>query len=281
MDPHLKNNYLSCKMNRLTIFICILICCCGIHGQKAVKVEYDYHFFTVRGYETHRPMILTASDKKSKFYNPVTNMIDSTCNTPEGKAEYEAYINSVSITRDNIKSIPIRWEKMYVEKNRTDSILTVYDTVAGEDRYYYNEPLAGMNWEITDSVDVVLGLECQTAECDYHGRHWTAWFTPEVPLPDGPWKLNGLPGLILRAKEDSGQYEFTAVGIENYHKEIEPVYELSLYEKIDRKELLQTKRLIDENMGGFITARTGIDHPKNMSSLMVKKTYDYIETDYR
>lgn len=170
---------------------------------------------------------------------------------------------------------------MYVEKDRNKNVMTEYDTVAGEDRYYYNEQLAGINWEIKDTTETILEYECLMAECDYHGRHWTVWFTPEIPIYDGPWKLNGLPGLIMRAMEDSGQYEFTAVGIENYEEEIEPVYQKFLYEKIDRKELLQTKRLIDENFGGFVSARTGISLPKNMKSVEMKKTYDYLETDYR
>ena len=109
------------------------------------------------------------------------------------------------------------------------------------------------------------------AECDYHGRHWKVLFTPDIPISDGPWKLNGLPGLILKTKEDAGQYEFTAVGIENYNRDIDPVYQKDMYGRIERKELLHTKRLIDENMGGFITARTGINLPNNMSSLQITK----------
>ncbi len=248
-------------------------------AQLAVKVEYDYHFYTVRGSETNRPMILTSSTIQSKFYNPDTNRIDSAYNSPEKKAAFDAYINSRIWSKDEIP--PTRWEKMYVEKERNNNVMTVYDTVAGEDRYYYIEPIGEIIWEVKDSTETILGYECQMAECDYHGRHWTVWFTPDIPIQDGPWKLNGLPGLILRAQEDFGLYKFTAVGIESFEKEIEPVYQKFLYEKIDRKELLQTKRLIDENFGGFVSARTGINLPKNMKSTEINKTYDYLETDYR
>lgn len=266
-------------MKKILFITCLLIPFTSLFAQKAVKIEYDYHFYTVKGYETNRPMILTTSTSRSKFYNHDTNRIDSAYNSPEKKAAFDAYVNSTVWSKDD--PYPARWEKMYVEKDRNKNVMTVYDTVAGEDRFYYNEPLAGICWEMKDSTETILGYECQIAECDYHGRHWTVWFTPELPIPDGPWKLNGLPGLILRAQEDSGQYEFTAVGIENYGKEIEPVYQKFLYEKIDRKELLRTKRLIDENFGGFVSARTGISLPKNMKSTEIIKTYDYLETDYR
>lgn len=267
-------------MNRIitTIILCFVAIVATAQNKTGIKVEYNYHFFTVRGYEVNRAMILTSSNTKSKFYNSDTNRIDSICNTPEGKAEFEAYYNSVSDKQQNRLT---RWEKMFVEKNRETNEMTVYDTVAGEDRYYYNESLGGINWVMKDSTERILGYDCQMAECDYHGRHWKVWFTQDIPIPDGPWKLNGLPGLILKAKEDAGQYEFTAVGIESYEGEIEPVYQKDLYSRIDRKELLQTKRLIDENMGGFISARTGVNLPNNMSSLRTNKDIDYLETDYR
>lgn len=264
----------------ITSVFVFLIACIDLYGQQAIKVEYNYHFFTVRGYEVNRPMILTSSNTKSKFYNPDTNRIDSICSTPAGKAEYEKYFNNINWTSKNHGNHLVRWEKMYVEKDRETNEMTVYDTVAGEERYYYNESLNGINWEMKDSTERILGYDCQMAECDYHGRHWEVWFTPDIPIADGPWKLNGLPGLILKANEDAGQYEFTVVGIESYDRNIEPVYQKYLYSHIDRKELLRTKRLIDENMGGFISARTGINLPNNMSSLKINKDIDYLETDY-
>lgn len=270
-------------MNRLIISIisCFVAATATAQNETGIKVEYNYHFFTVRGYEVNRPMILTSSNTRSKFYNPDTNRIDSICSTPVGKAEYEKYFNNIDWTSKERGNHLVRWEKMYVEKDRKTNEMTVYDTVAGEDRYYYNEPLDNISWEIKDPTYRILGYDCQMAECDYHGRYWTVWFTPDIPIADGPWKLNGLPGLILKAKEEAGQYGFTAVGIENYDRDVEPVYQKDLYSRIDRKELLRTKRLIDENMGGFISARTGVNLPNNMSSLQINKDIDYLETDYR
>lgn len=57
--------------------------------------------------------------------------------------------------------------------------------------------------EIADSTKNILGYDCVMATAHYHGRDWTAWFTPDIPLPEGPWKLTGLPGLILEASEST------------------------------------------------------------------------------
>ena len=246
----------------------------------AIKVGYDYHYFSVRGYEIDRPMILIADPQRSKFYNPMTNWIDSLNSTPEGRAEYQASRPKV-IKSGDIGKYPTRWEKMYVEKFRADGLVRSYDTV-GDDRYYYDEPLSRMEWEIVDSVKPILDYECMMARTDYHGRKWTVWFTPDIPVQDGPWKLEGLPGLILEAGDSVGQYHFTATGIEAYPDEVPPVYEQELYERIERKKLLELKRFVAENLGAIITAQTSVKglRPSQFKSLQLKADLDFIETDY-
>lgn len=140
-------------MKQILIILFLISFSVNSFAQNAVKVEYNYRFFSFfTGKEINKPMILTASHEKSKFYNPNTNSIDSICNTPEGKAQVEAYNNSIPHTLENLSKLITRGIKMYVEKNRTDNEMKEYDTVAGEDRYFYTEPLGEMAWEISDST---------------------------------------------------------------------------------------------------------------------------------
>lgn len=249
--------------------------------NNGIKISYNYHCFTVRGYEVERPMILIADQNKSKFYNPMTDWIDSLNSTPEGKAKYLAIRPETTSSGDNLKSLPIRWEKMYVEKNRAQNTLKRYDTI-GDDRFYYEENLSNIEWEICDSIKTIMNYGCCMARTEYHGREWIVWFSDEIPIQDGPWKLYGLPGLILEAKDTTGQYHFITTGIESHKEEIPLVYEKEKYEKIDRIELLRHKRFFDENLGIIITAQTNIKHlrPNQFKSLDLNTNLDYLETDY-
>ena len=42
---------------------------------------------------------------------------------------------------------------------------------------------------MTGEHGTVASFDCQKAECDFRGRRWEAWFTPEIPVSEGPWKL--------------------------------------------------------------------------------------------
>src|SRR5690606_19138526 len=60
------------------------------------------------------------------------------------------------------------------------------------------------------------GLSCQRALGTHKGRIWEVWFAQDIPLPAGPWELNGLPGVILEAIDLSGEVRFTVKGIKPY-----------------------------------------------------------------
>lgn len=79
--------------------------------------------------------------------------------------------------------------------------------------WQYEEDWEKPEWEITDETKDIIGYQCFKATTDYRGRRWTAWFTPEIPVQDGPWKLCGLPGLILEASDNHDEYHFVANGL--------------------------------------------------------------------
>lgn len=70
----------------------------------------------------------------------------------------------------------------------------------------YEEPLPQFEWELMEAVDTIAGYTCSTAKTSFRGREWTVWFTMEIPISAGPWKFNGLPGLILKAQDDKLDY---------------------------------------------------------------------------
>lgn len=72
----------------------------------------------------------------------------------------------------------------------------------------YRETWEKPEWKIADESKEILGYECFKATTDYRGRRWEAWFAPEIPIQEGPWKLCGLPGLILESYDTGKDYVF-------------------------------------------------------------------------
>lgn len=77
----------------------------------------------------------------------------------------------------------------------------------------YTEVWEKPEWVVTDESKEILGYQCFKALSDYRGRRWIAWFAPEIPVQEGPWKLCGLPGLILEAYDSAHDYTFEACGL--------------------------------------------------------------------
>ena len=87
-------------------------------------------------------------------------------------------------------------------------------------RYMTDEPLEKQDWTLTDAQDSICDYACLSATAKYHGITWNVFYTEEVPVSIGPWKLNGLPGLITKATDAKGIHTFTLYG---FHQEETPI----------------------------------------------------------
>ena len=78
-----------------------------------------------------------------------------------------------------------------------------------------NEPaIPQINWQLIDTFKAINNLKCQKAISDFSGRKYVAWFCRDIPISNGPWKLQGLPGLILEAYTDDRKFYYEPISIE-------------------------------------------------------------------
>lgn len=69
-------------------------------------------------------------------------------------------------------------------------------------------------WTISEESSVFNGYHVRKATGHYMGRDWIVWFTEEIPVPAGPWLLWGCPGLIVKADDTDGLFDFYILGEE-------------------------------------------------------------------
>lgn len=81
-------------------------------------------------------------------------------------------------------------------------------------KQYYEEDHLPQEWTPAEGDTVILGYNCMKAHASFRGRGWTAWYAVDIPISLGPWKLSGLPGIIMKAEDDRHDFMFECIGID-------------------------------------------------------------------
>ncbi len=97
-------------------------------------------------------------------------------------------------------------------KNYPKGKLTFTDHIPS-DTFKFEENLDIFHWNLTDDTAINCGYKTQKATCYFGGRSWSAWFSPDLPYNDGPYKFNGLPGLIVKVYDNRNHYVFNLLSI--------------------------------------------------------------------
>ncbi len=102
-----------------------------------------------------------------------------------------------------------------------------------------------------EGEDTVCGYACRIAQGEYGGRTWIVKYAPEIPVPNGPWKLTGLPGLILDATDTEGIHHFGAVVFRKGSVNITPLDNGGSI-ATSREKFIRAKNKFEENPMGNI-----------------------------
>ena len=248
-------------------------------GTANQEFFYDYRRLqdtTDREKITEDIMVLQVGSELSKFFSYRKLQSDSLLRaTPPEQ-----------VLADPSKFIARGAQSYTIYKNLPAGTLSYTDKIS-RDNLRYEEEIPAMEWQLLDESKIVEGYTCYRAECDFRGRRYVAWYTPEIPISNGPWKFGGLPGLILEAVDSEGHHSFALNGIRNVTREItQPDLQ---YHQTPRVRYLRTLRQFESDPIGYMSANSGanviIRKPdgSNFDEAMSAREihYDYLETDYK
>lgn len=117
--------------------------------------------------------------------------------------------------------------------------------------FFYEEDFDVFRWALKDGGEQVGNYNTRMAALNYGGRVWTAWYTTEVPLSEGPYKFRGLPGLIVKIADNKGHYVFELVSIERLSENAPIEFEEQDYVRTTRERYLKS----EENLRKDIISR--------------------------
>ena len=144
------------------------------------------------------------------------------CSGPSGVSRFYSYdrfyLDSLMLAADGGGTMPDVWSlpagtAFTVYKNFPEPGRMTSTDVIGTENYLMEEAVPDFGWRVLDEWKEVLGYRVRRAECSFRGRDYVAWFAPELPLSEGPWKFCGLPGLILEVYDTRLQYHYVLQGL--------------------------------------------------------------------
>lgn len=125
--------------------------------------------------------------KNSKESESVYSMLNS-----KNKLPAEAAFNNFTITKE------------YSTKNA----IYVYN-LGYISNCNFNENYGLLEWSVKSDSKNINGYNCILATTKYGKYELEAWFTPEIPVSDGPYLFGGLPGLIVSLRDTENIHVFT------------------------------------------------------------------------
>lgn len=181
-------------MNKIYIFFLLII----THSlcSQNLRISYEYKFvqdsLNINNI-SNELVLLDITEKGSIFYSRSQYLNDSLA----------FYSNKNNTIQSDIN--------FSVKKNLSNT--TYVNSQIGNINYTFQEK-DDLKWKISSEKKQILGYNVQKATLKFGGRNWTAWFSNDLPIQDGPYIFRGLPGLILSIEDTQKYHVFNIIGVE-------------------------------------------------------------------
>ena len=181
-----------------------------VYGQQTAGVV-SYKETLQFGVKIDRYWTLHYNDETGIFLETKKGVIPDKASLEETKKQLQ---------RANLPTEGITHKVIYIKRPPFSIVSSIKDhTLISQERFardpvLVKEQIPKIEWVLHKEMKQISGYTCQKATTRFRGRNYTVWFTTEIPSFFGPWKLSGLPGLILEYYDDTGQAYCIATNIE-------------------------------------------------------------------
>lgn len=261
-------------MKKITI---ILLCflCNNSYAQKAVDANVvtldqatikTYYLFSKTKPGSELPyrqdtMVLELGEQMSRFYDParlgrdslVGAKIKNMMGNPQDIKSIHVYkddgARDLSKMAGTVSTNSDQGESYQIFKDRLNNHLKILDRASADGNNFLQEDAIGeLPWQIVNETDTILGYLCQKATLNFRGRDYTAWFTVDIPINDGPWKFMGLPGLILKVEDSMRLFSFRIIGLQQLSQPLP----IRINEKSAIKSSMEEFEKLKKKQGGGV-----------------------------
>ena len=172
---------------------------------------------------------VNAQQKQDSYLITYTGQFNSLFNRGEDFRPYQAWLYiqgdqslftmkplHQNSEQNNMMSIDLILDSMFTVYKDLESNSLLFEFMDLSQRsYYYADTLYPMQWNITHERKKINGAICIKAITEFKGREYISWYDSSIQVSNGPWKLGGLPGLILEAYDAEKQWHLVANVISN------------------------------------------------------------------
>jgi len=203
-------------MKHYAIIIAMILMSNFLYAQDRIKALSKIHYEFKHIDDTKQPdnpymedlVVLMSKDislQKSLTMETVENAINDMIYNPKENEKGVVVFQTPKIDKDasSYEYLNDLGHKKFAIFNN------IYDTY-----YAIDQEFPQIAWELLSDQKTIGGYQCQSAKGKWGGRTYLAWFTTELPMSFGPWKLAGLPGLILEASDEKNEVSWSYAGFE-------------------------------------------------------------------